>query len=156
MAGMRHIAGWILVCAVLLGCDEAPPDPLLLPEMLRHANGLTVPRPDGYEVFEQADGFLFREAGDIRSPRSLEVVIGRTLPDLAIDGHRQLPGGGTAAYAARTLNGGSGGTEYALVAWRRVDGRLIVFREQAQSEWGEPGFALIWAVIDRTGIRPAD
>ena len=156
MSALRYRAAGVLVGAALLagaGCDETPPDELLLARVVQHANGLVVPPPAGFEVVVQSDGFQFRERGDIRAPRLVEAALGDSPPAIAADGHRRLPGGGRAAYASRTLNGGSGGTEYALIAWRAADDRWIVVRGQAQSEWGEPGFPVVWAMIDRARFR---
>lgn len=159
MSALRSIAAWVFVGAALLagaGCDESPTDELLLARVVKHANGLVIPPPTGFEVAVQSDGFQFRERGDIRSPRLVEVTLDESSPAIAADGHRRLPGGVRAAYAKQALNGGSGGTAYALIAWRAIDDRWIVVRGQAQSEWGEPGFPVVWALLERARIQPAE
>ena len=50
------------------------------------------------------------------------------------------------------LSGGSGGDEYELTAWRPANGRWIVVKGRVQTEWGEPGFTVAWAVFGSARI----
>lgn len=140
------LAGAVVLLAA--ACDGQDADDLLLPEEHRHANGLAVRPPVGFDMREAPDGFRFREAAMIRSPRLVHVTLIEAPPDLTADGRRQLPGGAMASHATIRLNGGSGGAEYQLILWRPLDDRWLVVEERAQSEWGEPGFAVAWALID--------
>lgn len=159
MTRIGHAMRMLLCCTFILAapaCDEDIPDDLLLPEPHRHANGLVAFRPDGFDVFDRPGGFGFRESGPIRAPRIAEVWVSDIVPDIAAVGRRRLPGGSTAEYATLRHEGGMGGPEYELVAWRPDGARWIVATERAQSEWGEPDFVVAWALIDRVRIAPAD
>ncbi len=151
---LRRAAWTALASAALLvvpaACDGDDPQDLLLQQVHRHANGLIVPQPDGFEVIENPDGFLFREEGMIRAPRLLQVSLSPVPPHFDADGRRPLPDGETASHATIRREGGSGGRLYELIVWRPVDGGWIVISELAQSEWGTPRFSVAWALIERT------
>jgi len=152
---MRHCLRILLVCAVLLpalSCKEQGEAEVTLQEELRHANGLTVRRPDGFRTIEEACGFAFEEEGMIRSPRVLRVLRLEQAPSHASPGSRKLESGTTASYAIERRSGGSGGDEYEFTVWRATDGLWIVVSEAAQSEAGEPNFATAWALIDHARI----
>lgn len=149
-----------LACTLLLAataCDDDIPDDLLLPEARRHDTGLVAYQPVGFDLSVRPDGFAFQEEGMIRAPRFLEVRFSEAPPAIDADGRRRLPGGGTASYAIIRHEGGMGGPEYELIAWRSAGDRWIVASERAQSEWGEPDYVIVWAVIDRARIdTPAE
>jgi len=69
---------------------------------------------------------------------------------------RRLATGATASYTVERHSGGSGGDEYELIAWRPVNGRWIVLKGLVQTEWGEPGFAVAWAVFDTARIAGSE
>lgn len=159
MTSMGRTVRMLLGCMLILAaaaCDEDIPDDLLLPDAHRHASGLVAFRPDGFDVIDRPAGFEFRESGMIRAPRNVEVWLSDIVPDIAAVGRRRLPGGSTAEYATLRHEGGMGGPEYELVAWRPDGARWIVVTERAQSEWGEPDFIVAWALIDRVRIAPVE
>lgn len=146
----------VVACMLLFAasaCDEEMPDDLLLPQALGHDNGLLAFPPRGFDVSEHPGGFRFQESGMIRAPRVLEIRVSDRPPDVGSDGRRRLPGGATVPYALIRRDGGMGGPEYELIAWRSDGPRWIVVRERVQSEWGEPDFILAWAVIARARIE---
>ena len=149
-------ARMLLACMLLLAasaCDDDIPDDLLLPEARRHAAGLVAYQPTGFDVLERPDGFRFQEDGMIRAPRILDIWMSDTPPEVDADGRRRLPGGSAAAYAILRHEGGMGGPEYELIAWRPAGNRWIVASERVQSEWGEPDYVIVWAVLDRARIE---
>ena len=148
----------LLICAlvpVVLSCEEQGDVTVALQEEVRHANGLTVRRPEGFRTIEEAGGFAFEEEGMVRSPRFLRVRRSEQAPDKAPQGSRTLASGADASYAVEQRSGGSGGDEYELIVWRPAEGGWIVVSETAQSELGEPDFVAAWALIDDAGIAAA-
>ena len=145
----------LLICAALplaLSCEEQGDAEVTLQEEMRHANGLTVRRPDGFRAIEEAGGFAFEEEAMIRSPRFLRVLHQEQAPSQAPDDSRKLESGESASYALERRSGGSGGDEYKLTVWRAAEGGWIVVSETAQSERGEPDFALAWVLIDQARV----
>ncbi|MGI9415439.1 MAG: Tsi3 family protein [Hyphomicrobiales bacterium] len=155
---MRHVSRTVLICAVSvlpMSCSE--PVEVTLLEELRHANGLVVQRPEGFDVTEKPDGFAFNEAGALRTPRSVRVMKAAKAPSAKSKGRRRLSNGAAADYAVARLNGGSGGNEYAFVAWHAVGETWLVLRARTQSEWSEPNFAVAWAVFGTARVAgPAE
>lgn len=152
---MRSWLRILLISAVLplvLSCEEQGDVEVTLREELRHANGLTVRRPDGFRAMEEAAGFAFEEEGMIRAPRYLRVLRLEQAPSQAPQGTRKLKSGASASYALESRSGGSGGDEYELTTWRAAEGGWIAVSETAQSETGEPDFAAAWILIDRARI----
>jgi len=145
----------LLICAVLplaLSCEEQGDSGVTLKEEVRHASGLAVRRPDGFRPIEEAGGFAFEEEAMVRSPRFLRVLLQEQAPSQEPSGSRKLESGASASYVLERRSGGSGGDEYELTVWRAADGSWIVVSETAQSELGEPDFALAWALIDEARI----
>ena len=142
-----------LTCAALLlvpSCSE--PVAVTLMEEVRHSNGLAVRRPDGFDVTEKADGLALKEHGALRSPRSVRVMLMDEAPATKPRSERRLANGATASYAVERHSGGSGGNEYELTAWQPANGRWVVLKGWVQTEWGEPGFAVAWAVFDTARV----
>jgi len=50
--------------------------------------------------------------------------------------------------------GGSGGEAYRLSAWRPARAGHLLYVQEDQSEWGEPGFDLAWTVMEGTKLSP--
>jgi hypothetical protein len=145
----------LLICAVLplaLSCEEQGDVEVTLQEELRHANGLAVRRPDGFRAIEEAAGFAFEEEGMIRSPRFLRVLRLEQAPSQEPTGSRKLESGVSASYAVEKRSGGSAGDEYELTAWRAAGDSWIAVSETAQSELGEPDFAVAWVLVDQARI----
>jgi hypothetical protein len=152
---MRHCVQILLICPVLLlalSCKEQGEADVRLLEELRHTNGLTVRRPDGFRATEQTGGFAFQEEGMIRYPRFLRVVRLEQAPARVPTGSRELRSGATASYAIEKRSGGMGGDEYELIVWRSIDGIWILVSETVQVEFGEPGFPVAWALINQAWI----
>ncbi len=155
---MRTWLKVLLICALVplaLSCDEQGELKVTLQEEVRHANGLAVRRPDGFRTIEEGGGFAFEEEGMVRSPRFLRVRRVEQAPSQTSQDSRELEGGASANYTVERRSGGSGGDEYELTVWRAAEGSWIVVSETAQSELGEPDFALAWALIDQARIAAA-
>ena len=122
-------------------------------EEVRHSNGLAIQRPDGFDVTETADGLDLKEQGALRSPRSVRIMLTAQAPAVKPRAETRTGSGTTAFYAVDRRSGGSGGDEYEITAWQPANGRWIVLTGQVQTEGGEPGFAVAWAVFDSARYR---
>lgn len=152
---MRYCVRALAICAVLLltpSCKEQADADVTLRQELRHANGLTVRRPDGFSVTEETDGFAFKEDGMIRYPRVLRVLRLEKAPSHTPTGSRKLRSGATASYRTGRRGGGMGGDDHTLIAWRAVDGAWIMVSASVQAEFGVPGFPVAWVLIDQARI----
>ena len=150
---MQHVIRIFLTCAAFLlvpSCSE--PVAVTLMEEVQHSNGLAVQRPDGFDVTEKAGGLALKEQGALRSPRSVLIMLMDKAPATKPRSQRRLANGATASYAVERHSGGSGGDEYELTAWRPANGRWIVLKGWVQTEGGEPGFAVAWAVFDTAQV----
>ena len=115
-------------------------------EPVRHTNGLTIQRPDGFDASQSADGFVLKEQGSLRSPRSIEILLLDEPPSKVPTSERRVWNTATVPFAVERHSGGSGGDEYELTAWHRLSGKWLVLKGWAQTEGAEPGFTVAWAV----------
>ncbi|MBC7798404.1 MAG: hypothetical protein H7Z37_16160 [Pyrinomonadaceae bacterium] len=53
-------------------------------------------------------------------------------------------------YKTEKSQGGSGGAEYSLTAYKAIDNGFIEFSQSKQSESFEPNFDICWKVIEST------
>lgn len=145
----------LLACALLAGC-AASRSPQLLPIMkeTRHANGLVVGVPEGYDAKQTADGFVVEPSGNknfnVRYPVIGYVSLGGGSPEES-DLKTKSVGGKEVLYNVTKTGGGSGGPAYTLSVYERAPGgRLIRYVQAMQSEMGEPDFQLCWTLVSST------
>lgn len=115
---------------------------------LVHPNGLQLSRPRGFQDIQTEHGFTLSESGGIRSPRKIEIELVKDQPDIQQPRQRPLPAGAVARFSIREVGAGSAGPEYEFRASEEVGERWIVVIASAQSERGEPDFALAWQVLE--------
>ena len=154
MSGRVAVGLLAVQLAALAACQEE--NVQVGPAMeLAHANGLRVDRPPGFAESATANGFSLDEKGDIRSPRSMTIELVVHPPAVRHPEERSLPNGGVAGFAVREVGAGSAGTEYELSASQRIGDRWIALRATAQSEDGQPDFAVAWRVLERARLSAA-
>ena len=99
-----------------------------------------------------AAGFSLTEAGDLRSPRTIVVVLADSNP-LAGDVREHDLDGATAQFRISELGAGSGGVEYELVATKEDAGAFVVVTAIKQTESTEPDFTTAWAVLAKARVE---
>jgi hypothetical protein len=154
-------AALLLACALLLcaGCAarEAPPGMKIVKES-QHANGLTVGVPEGFEARQTGDGFVVEPQGNqnlrVRYPvtANVSLVKGGAPDDSSL--RTKSVGGKEVRYGVtKSENPSSSDDTYALEVFERVPGGRIRYTQAMQSEMGEPGFDLCWALVGSTKYR---
>lgn len=122
-------------------------------EEVRHRNGLVLVLPADLVVTETADGFVV-DPGAFRPLGPISVALHRAGAD-GDDGWtaRHAIGDRAVSYRVDYLGeGGSGGAEYEITARESSALGDVVYTQQAQSELGEPDFALFWQIVDRARL----
>ena len=147
---MRSFA-LLFACAMLLACFEDTPDAGAMATATHH-NGLRIVAPVRYTITETADGFMFQPNPNGRAVQETVIEVLDTPPTATGEIQTKRIGVGKAAYTVQALNGGSGGTEYALTAWRPMGKRWIVMKARQQREWGKPGFDEDWQLFETTTL----
>ena len=141
-----------LLAAALVGCK--PSDQVTLGADVAHVNGLVAAPPEGWEVQATTSGFMFAEAGGLRSPGAIRLDLVSEPPDRA--GLRRrgwgIWGSERIDYRVREEDGGSGGTEYELIAVRALSGGHLVLTATDQSEM-EPRFSAAWATLEHAVVK---
>ncbi len=100
--------------------------------------------PGGYRADHFEDRMTFMEAGARRSPMVIELWLvdrppagGVNIEERTLDGH-------AVRYVEETREGGSGGPQHLLRAWRTVGARTLVMEARVQRERGRPDFDVAW------------
>jgi hypothetical protein len=131
-----------------MACQERKTLETAQDAQLDHPNGLQLSRPPGFQDIQTEHGFTLSESGDIRTPRKIEIELVNDQPVMQQPRQRALPAGAVARFSIREVGVGSAGPEYELRASEEVGDRWIVVIASAQSERGEPDFALAWQVLE--------
>lgn len=116
---------------------------------LTHRNGLVVVLPTPMSVEPTETGYRLSPVDGhmLRSPWSIEVLLddGPVPADGSLGRLRaddiEFP------YKVDRFDGGSGGTEYVLNAWKALDAGHILLIQSEQTEFGQPDFALGWSIL---------
>jgi hypothetical protein len=125
-------------------------------EQLGHPNGLRLPPPPGFLRTQTEYGFTLSEGGDLRTPRTIEITRAKEPPAIRQPQTRGLATGATARFSVQEVGSGSAGAQYELRASKQLGSSWIVVVATAQSERGEPDFALAWQLLDSAEISGAD
>ena len=137
----------LFACAMLVGCFENAQDTGAM-ATATHRNGLRIVASVSYTITETADGFELRPATARREVDETVIEVHDRPPAATGDIQTKRTEAGKVAYTVQALNGGSGGTEYALTAWRPMGERWIVLTAVQQREWGKPGFVEVWNMLE--------
>ncbi len=113
-----------------------------------HPNGLRIAAPERFAVTEITDGFQLRPASNDRLIDETVIEVHSTPPTATSDIQTKSTDAGQVTYTIQALGSGSGGTEYALTAWRPIGKRWTVMTAVQQREWGKPGFAEAWKMFE--------
>jgi hypothetical protein len=125
----------------------------------RHANGLAVGVPEGFEARQTEDGFVVEPSGErnrhLRDPIMVYISLVKDIPQDDYGLRSKSVGGKEVRYrVTKEENPGSGGDTYGLGVFERVPGGHIKYSQGIQSEDGEPDFALLWALVGSTKYQP--
>ncbi|MGH1343537.1 MAG: Tsi3 family protein [Nannocystales bacterium] len=110
--------------------------------------------PDGFRADHVENRMTFTESGALRSPMVIELWLAAGPPTPATSLEQRSLTGGPVRYVEEVREGGSGGSEHVLLAWRAVGERTLVMEASAQRESGKPNFAVAWQALE--GARVAD
>jgi hypothetical protein len=153
------LAALLVACALLgSGCaraDSRLPPPIRIMKELQHPNGLVVGQPEGFEATQSANGFVFTGSGnpELRHPviATVSLVKGDAPAEPATPPLRtKTVGARDVRYRVVKSEGGSGGETYTLVVFEPAPAGHIRYEQSAQSELGEPDFALAWTLVANT------
>lgn len=153
----------LLTCALLCAaCAQAPPKTKIVKES-RHANGLTVGVPEGFEAKPTEDGFVVEPSGNtnrqVRFPIGVYISfikgLGPQDDDVGTLRSKSV-GGRNVVYRVTKSEGGSGGALYTLSVHERAPGGHVEYTQAMQSEDGEPDFDLCWTLVGSTKYQPTN
>lgn len=116
LAVNRFVVSMLLTLG-LAACDEDAH--MCFDKELKHATGLLVMRPAGFQEDSTPTGFTLTEAGDLRFPRRIELSFEQAAP-LGSEAWRAV------RFQIEPRGEGSGGSEYQLVAVKPAPGGGIV------------------------------
>ena len=123
-----------------------------------HQNGLVVKLPKTLAATGTDDGFLIEPAGDLNKHLHNQLIIWiekreNKGPTALINVRQKTVGKRIINYRIEQNEDGSGGAEYRLTAWEKVEGIFVVYKQTQQSEDGEPNFTTCWQIIEKTEIN---
>ena len=149
---------WLLLVFVLASCRDEPIQPATVAfvETLRHENGLTLGRPEGFRASIQENGIHLMPEYGSRSTPYVEIARQPDAPTGLDAEAAELAGVGPVSYAMTQLhNPGSGGDEHRLIAWRAVGDHWIVLTAGGLAEAfaPSPDFGIAWAVFASVEAR---
>jgi hypothetical protein len=131
-------------------CTCKPSDQVALGTDLTHSNGLVAAPPLDFLVEETEQGFLFTEAGNVRSPQRIRIEVVAEPPSLRNASTREVEGQQW-LYRIAEHGSGSGGIERELVVHRPGRERHIVLTALEQAE-GAPSFEEAWTVLEHARL----
>lgn len=141
-----------LGCGIALFAAHANAGEFAAAEELRHECGLQTIRPQGFRATMTATGYVFDEEGDMRTPKQITIGCSTDEPALGSTPEERWLAGTKVNYSTEELGGGSGGTEYLLIASKRGPSGWIVMTQHVQIELSQPDFLLGWAVLERSQL----
>lgn len=147
-----------LLCAACAPAGGQNPPPLKIVKESQHANGLVVGLPEGFDARKTDDGFVVEPSGDtnreVRNPVAASVSLVKGDAPGGSSLKSKSVGGKEVRYRVAQSEGGSGGEVYILEVYERVEGGHVRYAQAAQSEMGEPDFALCWTLAGSTKYQP--
>lgn len=150
-AGRATLA--MAVCLALLQACGQDVDSVRMVGIAKHANGLIMPVPEGFEVHEQDFGFAAAQQGMLRSPLTFTLWLQR-------DGSRAPPPKYLGLFGPQekisTLEGeGSSGAVHTLEAWRVLGACWLSLEAVVQAEDGMPSFLAARAALAKASVTDA-
>ena len=115
-----------------------------MPDSTVQYAGLTAEMPQGYRPDHFEDRMTFMESGALRSPMMIELWLAEEPPADVTRVQERTLSGRPVRYAEETREGGSGGPQHVLRAWRAAGGRTLLMEAKAQRESGKPDFDVAW------------
>jgi len=148
----RPLLSLLLGLAVLCGAScSGPQSPSSEKSKMTHPNGLTVVPPPALTSEQTSDGFVFRPENwrNMRSPKEIRIEVRTSEPAGTWPSGKTL--NGTAIhYRIDSRQGGSGGEERVLEAWKQAGSRWIWLSESTQSETpSDADFNDGWSLLDK-------
>ena len=150
----------LLVSGLTANCRTAIDAPKANQTMreYKNENGLTVKLPENLTARPQSGGFVIEPSDgsnkNVRFPVEISVAFRRETPPSANKFPKEkIVGGKTVNYNIEEAEGGSGGTEYFFKAFEPVNGGYIFYETAERGEYSEPGFNVIWQIIENTSVK---
>ncbi|GAB5471044.1 MAG: hypothetical protein Kilf2KO_40740 [Rhodospirillales bacterium] len=118
--------------------------------LLVHPSGLAVKRPAGFTVEDAENGFRFTQAGALRTPMTILLLLSDKSAGLKPNAWRRSREGsiGRHEYRESQAPGGSGGAHYEIAAERPSGDRFIQLYASQQAEFAAPDFEPAWQLFD--------
>ncbi len=136
---------------MILGLTACKEEDVVLGDRVIHENGLSVNVPLGFEMTEAQDGFVFRQAGQLRTAMVVTLRKLEHEPTSTGAASREL-GGADVKFEILDHGSYSGGTEHELVAWKATPPVWIKLNATQQIEGSAPNFALAWSVFEKSVV----
>lgn len=144
------------LAALVAGCPADPPvdvNPFRgLDGIPTLGRGFSVLCPPGFDLVTSAPKVTMSEAGMIRSPMHLAVWRSENAPEFDAPRTHRL-GQARAYFVLEEHEGGSGGPNHVLRAYRSFPGGVIELQAEAQREFGPPDFGIAWTVLGSAALE---
>lgn len=141
-----------LFCAACAAAADRLPPLMKIVREVRHTNGLVLGVPEGFEAKTTGGGFVVEPSGDanreVRRPVIARVSFVAGDAPSGASAQTKSIGEREFRYVVARSEGGSGGEVYTLDVYERVQGGHLRCTQAAQSDAGEPDFALCWTLAN--------
>lgn len=158
--GIFFVRRWICLllacgCLALIGVEAKRPEPAS-DLVLRHANGLIVPRPHGYVESPTDSGFLFAETRRSVLPLTVRISVVDRAPLHYGTQQKQLSMlAGTATYAVSREFLYNGSRRPRLTAFRAEGDQWLIVEASSEFDGEMPDFSPAWRILDQARISRA-
>jgi len=153
---------FIIICAVLLAtCQTVSENESFImknAEQINHSNGLNIKIPENYSARQTENGFVVEPANNenqnLRNP--ILIYVSLVNEDVLKDKNSvktKSVGEKTVFYLMKKTEGGSGGETYSLQINEKTSGGYIGYAQAIQSEFSEPDFKILWAIVENTSLK---
>lgn len=127
-------------------------------KQMNHPNGLNVKIPENYSARQTENGFVVEPANNENQNLRHPILIYVTLTgDDALKGKSDVKTKSleskTVSYLTEKSEGGSGGETYSLRVGEKTFGGFIEYAQATQSEYSEPDFKILWAIVENTSLK---
>ncbi len=137
----------ILLMSINVGCENKRTQQM---QKLTHQTGFTLSVPADIKYQATSNGYILFPPGgrELRSPIEIKVTYSKeAMPAGQFDKTKKIEGD-VVHYRMEEVNGGSGGTEYTIQAWKPLSTGYLIYEQLIQMEPPEkPDFELFWKIV---------
>lgn len=127
-------------------------------KQINHPNGLNIKIPENYSARQTENGFVVELANNENQNLRHPILIYITL--VSDDDLKSKNDVKTKSFESKTVSylteksvGGSGGETYSLRVSEKTFGGYIEYAQTTQSEYSEPDFKILWAIVENTLLK---